>query len=176
MNRLTIVIALLCSYNSFAQLINGEELKKQLYYDSTLNGMRLRDPRSVEVVIGTTENMIDPQDGTTEVLSSTRGQVLTMIFHPGDVVNLFSQFKVEYNTQKLNSKYKIRDKAFLTGKGIKLGITEQQLLKILGKPAAKENDDGYTRYSYKQNDGLYFGSYWFKKGKLAKFWYGEEYP
>ena len=99
-----------------------------------------------------------------------------MVFLPGDVVNQFSQFKIEYNSTGIQSDYKIKDKEFVTGKGIKLGVNEADLVKALGQPKEKENDKGYLQYSYRQDNGLYFGHYWFKKGKLEKFWFGEEYP
>jgi hypothetical protein len=92
MKTLLISFALLFSLDGFSQLINEESLRKQKYYDSTLNGMRLRDVASVEKVIGTSENMIDAQDEQTEVRNSDGHQLLTMVFHPGDVVNQFSQF------------------------------------------------------------------------------------
>lgn len=91
-------------------------------------------------------------------------------------MNQFSQFKVGYNSSGIKSNYKIEDKVFVTGKGIKLGITEFELVELLGHPITKETKDGLTKYSYKQINGLYFGQYWFNRGKLEKFWFGEEYP
>jgi hypothetical protein len=176
MKHLIAIIILLYSMDSLGQLINGEELKKKQYYDPTLNGMRLRDPKSVEKVIGITDNIIDSEDEQTEVISVNGNQLLTMTFHPGDVVNQFSQFKIEYNSKKIRSSYKIKDKEFVTGKGIRLGITEQKLVEVLGQPIEKKPDKGLLKYSYKQDNGLYFGHYWFKNGKLEKFWFGEEYP
>jgi hypothetical protein len=138
--------------------------------------MRLRDVQSVEKVIGTNDNMIDSQDEQTEVITINGDQLLTMTFHPGDVVNQFSQFKVEYNSKRKRSNYKIRDEEFLSGKGIKLGINEQKLVAALGQPREKKTDNDFVVYHYKQEDGLYFGNYWFKNGRLARFWFGEEYP
>jgi hypothetical protein len=138
--------------------------------------MRLRDVASVEKVIGTSDNMIDPQNEQTEVTNSNGRQVLTMVFHPGDIVNQFSQFKIEYNSKEIKSKYRVNSSEFITGKGIRLGIIEQDLLRALGPPKEKKIDKDYLLYSYKQEDGLYFGYYWFRNGKLEKFWFGEEYP
>lgn len=176
MKHLIIIGILFCSVDSFGQLINGERLKKQTYYDSTLNGMRLRDVQSVEKVIGTKDNMIDSQDERTEVININGDQLLTMTFHPGDIVNQFSQFKIEYNSKKVKSIYKIGDKEFVSGKGIRLGINEQKLVAALGQPKEKKADNGFVVYHYKQEDGLYFGHYWFKNGRLERFWFGEEYP
>jgi hypothetical protein len=176
MRILIISLTLLFSVDGFGQLINGASLRNQKYYDSTLNGMRLRNVASVEKMIGTSENMIDAQDEQTEVTNSNGRQVLTMVFHPGDIVNQFSQFKIEYNSEGIKSKYRVNSSEFITGKGIKLGINEQDLLRALGPPKEKKIDKDYLLYSYKQEDGLYFGSYWFRNGKLEKFWFGEEYP
>jgi hypothetical protein len=131
--------------------------------------MSLRDVQSVEKVIGTNDNIIDSQDEQTEVTTINGDQLLTMTFHPRDVVNQFSQFKIEYNSKKAKSKYKIGNKEFVSGKGIKLGITEQKLVAALGQPKQKKNDNDYLVYSYKQENGLYFGHYWFKNGKLQRF-------
>lgn len=176
MKYLVIIGILFFSVDSLGQLINGEQLKKQAYYDSTLNRMRLRDVQSVETVIGTKDNMIDREDEQTEVISINGDQLLTMTFHPGDVVNQFSQFKVEHNSKKVKSIYKIRDNEFVSGRGIKLGIDEQKLVAALGQPREKKIENGFIVYHYKQEDGLYFGHYWFKNGRLDKFWFGEEYP
>jgi hypothetical protein len=46
----------------------------------------------------------------------------------------------------------------------------------LGPPKEKKIENDYLKYVYKQDDGLYFGFYWFRNGKLEKFWFGEEYP
>lgn len=120
--------------------------------------------------------MVDRQDEQTDVISVNGDQLLTMTIHPGDLVNQFSQFKVEYNINKVKSIYRIPDKEFVSGKGLKLGIDEQKLVAALGQPKEKKTESGVIVYYYKQEDGLYFGHYWFKNGRLVKFWFGEEYP
>lgn len=176
MVKLFVIIGLLISLDSFAQLINSDYLRKQKFYDSTLNGMILRDANSIERIIGTSENIVDSDDEETDVINEDGSQLLTLIFLPGDAVNQFSQFKVEFNAGSKKSKLKIADKEFITGKSIKLGLTERELLKVLGSPKEKKKEGDYLIYSYHQNNGLYFGHYYFHKGRLTKFWFGEEYP
>ncbi len=176
MKTIFFITALIFYIDTFGQLVDAANLKRQTFYDSTLNGMRLRDVVSVEKVIGVTENMIDSNDYETEISSQNGEQILTMVFLPGDVINQFSQFKVEYNSKKLQTKYKVGQKGFLTGKGIQLGISESQLFKTLGPPKEKKKDKNYVDYFYKQDNGLYFGHYWFANGRLEKFWFGDEYP
>ncbi|HEY5749434.1 MAG TPA: hypothetical protein VIU12_25375 [Chryseolinea sp.] len=123
-----------------------------------------------------TDNIVDNESEKAEVVNETGDQLLTMTFHPGDVVNQFSEFKVEYNSEKRAPKLKIRQKEFRTGKGIRLGTTEKQLTQALGNPKEKKKQGDYWICYYKQDDGLYFGHYYFQNGKLVKFWFGEEYP
>jgi hypothetical protein len=59
-----IILGFLCSISSFEQLIDGENLRKQKYYDSTLNNMRLRDAMSIEKTIGTTDPLVDDDEKT----------------------------------------------------------------------------------------------------------------
>jgi len=165
-----------CASNGFCQLVDGENLKRQPYYDSTLNRMRLRDPPSVEKVIGTKENIIDSYNENCKVINADGSQLLIMMFHPGDVVNTFSAFKVERNLKGVKSKYRIGDREFVSGKGIKIGITPQALTKALGTPLEVQKEGAYIKHVYKQSGGLYYGYYWFKYGKLEKFWFGEDYP
>ena len=77
---------------------------------------------------------------------------------------------------------------FLTGKGIKLEITKQELIDSLGDPRETINEKGYTILSYRidnyeQSDFLkhynlpcYYGKYIFKNNKLIEFAFGFEYP
>lgn len=177
MKSLILGLTLLLSFDHYGQLVDGENLIKQKYYDSTLNGIRLRDPRTVEKVFKTTDNLIDPNDDQTEVTNEQGNQLLTMYFLPGDVINQFSQFKVEYNSQNKTTDLKLGEKEFVTGKGIRLGTTEKELIKVLGQPKEKRNESGLTIYLYRQEgEGLYFGNYYFQGGRLIRFWFGEEYP
>jgi hypothetical protein len=176
MRTIVLFVAVFLAWDSFGQLIDGDNLRKQKFYDSTLNGMRLRDAASIERIVGTTENIVGSDDEQTEVVNEAGDQLLTMTFHPGDVVNQFSQFKVEYNTEKKTPKLKIKQAEFRTGKGIRLGATEEQLTQVLGPPKEKKKQGIYWAYYYKQDKGLYFGHYYFQNKKLVKFWFGEEYP
>lgn len=177
MRTLLLLLTFLITIDGFGQLVDGDNLKKQKYYDSTLNKIRLRDPRTIEKVFETTDNLIDSKDEQTEVTNEKGNQLLTMVFLPGDVVNQFSQFKVEYNSLNKVTDLRLKEKEFVTGKGIKLGTTEKELIKALGQPKEKREENGVTVYLYRQeSEGLYFGNYYFKGGQLIKFWFGEEYP
>lgn len=174
MRTLPLIAGVFLAWHSFGQPMQDDKHRPQ-FYDSTINGLRLRDRASIERVMGITDNIVDNETERTEVVNESGNQLLTMIFHPGDVINEFSEFKIEYNKERTLPKFRIYEKEFITGKGIRLGITKEQLLKTLGEPKEKKQDAWL--YYYKQKNGLlYFGNYYFKDEMLDGFWFGEEYP
>ncbi|TAJ10298.1 hypothetical protein DMA11_19180 [Marinilabiliaceae bacterium JC017] len=164
-----------------AQMINAQgfecdRLKELQCYDSTLNKMALRDAKSIERALNTKKNIIDPHDCETELVPSNKKQVLSLVFLPGDVINQFSQFKVEYNENNLDSEIVFKSEEFCTGKGIKLGLKSQKLIEILGQPTKINEQNQISLYLYRPDSSLYFGNYYFEEDKLIKLWFGFEYP
>jgi len=175
MKTVLLIVGVFLTLDNFGQSTNDDRHRPQ-FYDSTVNGLQLRDLASIERIMGITDNIVDNESERAEVINETGNQLLTMIFHPGDVVNQFSEYKVEYNKERKLPKLRINEKEFITGKGIRLGITKEQLSETLGQPKDKKQEDTWMYY-YKQENGLlYFGSYYFQDGMLAEFWFGEEYP
>jgi hypothetical protein len=171
MNRLlTIVPLTLICFHALGQLTD------QKYRDNSVNGLKLRDPDTVEKVFGKGKNYVDPDDDETEVFNGDGKQLLTMVFYPGGTINDFYAFRVNYNPKNLKTNLKIETKDFVTGKGIKLGLTENQVKSKLGAPSKKLVENGITIWRYEMKDDLYFGRYDFKDGRLIQFWFGEEYP
>lgn len=148
------------------------------YVDNSVNEINLRTPETVVRALGHGKNYMDESDYETEVINSDGKQLLTLIFYPGGTINDFYAFRVSYNTKDLEPTLKIQTQDFVSGKNIKLGLTENQVKKILGKPAKIKTKNGLTIWTYETGDmdDLYFGRYDFKDGKLIQFWLGEEYP
>ena len=164
------------SQTAFCQSLNTENLKNQKFYESTLNGMEIRDSNSIEQVLKTTKDLIDMEDEQTEVVSGNGKQLLRMIFLPGDITNQFSQFKVEYAASNQNSDLKIDSDEFYTGKGIKLGLTEKEVTNLLGEPHELKSQNQIKIYWYRPKQSLYFGNYYFENNKLIKYCFGFDYP
>jgi len=174
MKKVLLFVGVCLALDNFGQSAKDDKYRPQ-FYDSTINGLQLRDPASIERIMGIADNIVDKETERAEVINETGNQLLTMIFHPGDIVNQFSEYKVEYNKERKLPKLRINEKEFVTGKGVRLGLTKEQLSEALGKPNEKKEDT--WMYYYKQGNGLlYFGSYYFQDGMLAEFWFGEEYP
>jgi hypothetical protein len=139
--------------------------------DNSVNEIKLRTPDTVDRAFGQGKNYADQSDDETEVINSDGKQLLTMIFYPGGTINDFYAFRVSYNAKDLKPNLKIPTKDFVTGKKIKLGLTENQVKKTLGTPTKIETENGLTIWTYKidDKDDLYLGRYDFKDGKLIQF-------
>jgi hypothetical protein len=100
-------------------------------------------------------------------------QLLSMIFHPGDLQNEFREFIVIYKKEELESTYKINTPFFGSGKGIKLGMNKKQLKRILGSPSKIINENNSIIWLYEDSQSLYFGRYYFKNALASvKPWFG----
>jgi hypothetical protein len=124
-----------------------------------------------------------------DFLNKTEDQALTLIFHPGNWTNAFSEFKIQYaDTYSEKEKtIKLEDKEFKTEKGIKLGTTKTELLKQIGKPTIIKKDKGIEIIEYRTSDpnsrilkkygqAEYFGVYKLKYDKIIEIHFGFIYP
>jgi len=169
--RFLTILALIAYSQVLAQKTNPA------YLDNSVSGIKLRSQKTVEEIFGQGKNYID-QDDETEVANKDGTQLLVMIFNPGGAINEFYSFRVSYNVRNLTPSLKIKTKRFITGKHIRLGLTERQVKSKLGIPTKIRTDNSLTIWNYEatDKDGLYFGQYDFKDGKLVQFWFGEDYP
>lgn len=154
--------------------------------DISLSGIFLNDPASTEKVLGKDIPMINQH---VAYWNNDRTQLLTLFFHPGDEVHCFSEIKVS-QAGKSESAIKVLSlRAFITGKGVRLGITQKQLTAILGK-GVEERMGSQSIIRYKIEDASlssspflqhyrmpsYYGEYHYEGGKLVEFRFGFEYP
>jgi len=149
-----------------------------MYRDNSVNEIKLRTPETVEKVLGQGKKFVDQNDHEMEVANGDGKQLLTLISYPGGTTNEFYAFRVEYNTNHIKTTLKIETKDFVTGRHIKLGLTENQVKSKLGAPSETTSENGLKIWNYKSKDedDLYFGRYAFKDAKLIQFWFGDEYP
>ena len=167
--------------------------------DFSIAGIKLNDAKSSLAVLGREiSSETDPAliEDNTEMphamaVNKAGTLVLTFYFHHGGEVMAFSEFKVSLASEtKLTGKpIKLASVAkFATGKGIKLGLSETQLINILGPPQERSSADGAVVLDYRIKDPeagqslfdypaeLYYGTYTFKAGKLTEFRFGFHYP
>lgn len=163
--------------------------------DISVSGIDLEEPKSVRRVLGDapspSEDVTGPDAGfpTLKVCNATRTELLVLGLHPGSVVDSYGEFHVRSLSKPSTGCLMLAGvDHFVSGKGIRLGMSRTRLVGILG-PGFSERKEGtdsivhYTiddlpRSSFLQHYNLpvYFGSYRFRKGKLVSFAFGFEYP
>jgi hypothetical protein len=151
------------------------------FYDTTVNGIKLNDCDTIEELFGDNYKLLPDIDDlpSIQILNNEQSQLLTMYMWNGSSKCDFSQFQVEYVPSKieyLQKPFNLKTGNFKSGKGIYLGMTSSQLKTKFGKPSEIRHESGLLIYSYQEYNNLYFGDYYFKKDKLVKFRYGNEYP
>lgn len=160
--------------------------------DISVSGIFLMDSKSTSKTLGISPAPIESDDDfpLVQVCNSKTTEVLTLVFHYGSIRDSFSEFRVR-NISNAPANSIMPPKGidhFATGKGIRLGISKKDLIKILG-PGFTEKKEGkqiiihYKIDNFDQSDFLkkynmpvYYGSYHFVKDKLVKFEFGFEYP
>ena len=157
--------------------------------DTSVNGINIRDYESAKKIIGEKDKIDDL--GQYYLYSDLKRETLTLIQYPGDAKYQISAFIIE-NSDKLNYDYRqIKVDSFKTGRGIKLGMNKNDIIKKLGKCyAAIDSTKEYIELYYsielpndskdklleKNNMPTYYASYKLLKDKLKKIEFGFEYP
>jgi len=162
--------------------------------DISVSGIKLLDRISTESILGINieKSSITSKDHEKKAIYLNKGmdQVLLLIFHPGSNQNSYSEFRVEKILGNAPVKYSVLDNInnFETGKGIRLGMNENELIEILGSPIRTDREKGKVILKYSidnfesskflQHYNLpeYFGIYTFTENKLIKLWFGFSYP
>lgn len=185
---ITIITTAMCYLSTFVNADNAIPLQA----DISVSGISLVNPESTQRILADYPNPKESGDDfpVLHVCNIDKTEVLTLVFHPGDVRGSFSEFRIK-NISKLPIdciKPYNPISNFVTEKGIHLGIPQEKLINILGPNFTKNKKgniitirykiDDFSRSSFlkKYNLPMYYGDYHFIDGKLVKFEFGFEYP
>jgi hypothetical protein len=186
---ITFFIALIICYLA-AYAIAETEIPRQA--DISVSGILLSNSESTRQILVNPPRPTEMDDDfpVIQICNSNNTEILTLVFHHGDTKDSFNEFRIQ-NISKVLTGCIIPPKVisrFVTGKGIHLGISKEELIKILGPSFTEDKEDNTITIRYKidnfnkssflkkYNLPVYFGHYHFLKGKLAKFEFGFEYP
>jgi len=157
--------------------------------DTSLCGITLRNSISADKVIGK-ENKTDEREQY-HFYSKMNVETLTLTQHTGDGKNQISVFNVTYSNKAYYGYKQLNFDTFKTEKGIKLGMTKQEVINRLGKcyvavDSTKnlielyyriENPkDSRTKILESNNMPVYYATYGFWKNELKQYEFGFEYP
>lgn len=160
------------------------------FVDIALNGVYIGNPKSAREVFGKGIKYWDVYEGF-YVYNRDKTQLAKFDMHGGDVEYSISEFEVKYAVNSQDKSNFVLDTAeeFVTDNGIKLGLSKQSVIDILGNEFKREKDEGKSfeilKYFLDGDDSvflqrfkmpIYYGTYVFDKDKLIKFSFGFEYP
>jgi len=157
--------------------------------DTSVFGIHLLNGNSSIKVIGEKYELIEDNIDMPHIRfnSNNNKQVLTLYFHYGGAKNKFSEFQIANNIAKRKNKA-LKTSEFVTNNKIKLGLTQTQLIKILGECFKSEKSNDKEVFKYRIDDfknshflrvynyPVYYADYEFTKGRLTRFRFGFEYP
>ena len=182
------VAVMLCCFA--ADVRAGTEIPRSA--DISVLGMFLSDPESTRRVLEDPPEPLETGDDfpTVQICNSNNTELLILVFHYGDVKDSFNEVRIR-NISKPPTNCLEPPKQtnhFVTGKGIRLGISKKELTIVFG-PGFTENAEGSriviryridnfdkSNFLKKYNLPIYYGTYHFEKDKLIKFEFGFEYP
>jgi len=171
---------------------------KQIKAESDVIGIRIGDAQSAVRAIGEAgfptaeqdKNEAGADTSLPYVRFATRDgrEEFKLYEHYGDEVNSYNELEVARARAGVSAAKRLPVAHFSTERGIKLGITEQALTRILGSCfKRRRGDTGETMIQYAIDDPghallervnmpSYYAHYVFRRGKLTRFKFGFEYP
>lgn len=160
--------------------------------DISLSSIQLDDATSAKTPFGMQPELDDPNSDRPKffVCNIDNTERLALVYYEGDTDYVISEFQVEQVETRYVScaKSPMLIDHFTSGKGIALGMTRPQLVRLLGQPHHEHPQLDETvliyRIDNKQDSGFlqnhgapaYFGQYHFKQEKLVRFSFGFELP
>lgn len=170
----------------------GQPLKN---YETQVNSFKLYDDASLAKYafqIDKQRNRIkDSPEDWEDIIFVNRDHTshLRLIHHPGDAEYEMAGFEVREGMPDEDENYyaSVPDKVFMTPHGIMLGLKENEVIDIQGKPQEVFQEGDYKVYRYydgrrkswilrKYNQVGYIIMFWFRDGVLERYSFGFEYP
>ena len=157
--------------------------------DTSVSGIKFYDRQSITKVLGKQTELVG--DSTNKFYSASGNQYVNLLVWPGGSKNKVDYIEVGYEESSPVTQNKTNISEFMSEKGIKLGLTHNEVVNILGEcytTVTDSNDvkvieykleppkDTKSRLMYRVNMPVYVAKYCFSKEKLLLFEFGFEYP
>lgn len=159
--------------------------------DTSVAGIRLMDEASAVAVVGAAPQLSEGEEDLPHAsfVSHDGTQMLILFVHPGSVLDEYAEVEVRETGPEALALKDLTVDSFVSGQGVELGQTPEQVLQKLGTCIKARDRDGETEIiQYEVRDGLtnpalkafgydvYFAEYEFTNGKLTRYRFGFEYP
>lgn len=159
--------------------------------DTSVAGIRLMDDASAVAVVGAAPQLSEGEEDLPHAsfVSQNGTQMLILFVHPGSVLDEYAEVEVRETGPEALALKDLAVDSFVSGLGVELGQTPEQVIEKLGTCIKARDRDGDTEIiQYEVRDGLtnpalkafgydvYFAEYEFTNGKLTRYRFGFEYP
>ena len=160
--------------------------------DLSVSEIQLNDTSSARLPFGAQVQLDDPDSDRPKafICNADRTERLMLVYYEGDTSYIISEFQVErVETRYVDCVQPPRQiDRFVSGKGIQLGMTRNEVTQIFGKDYNEQPQldevvisyriDNKNESGFLQNNSApaYYGQYHFKQDKLVKFSFGFELP
>jgi hypothetical protein len=174
-----------------AEESRGELVEKQRCSftnpDTSVCGIKIRNAASAAIIGRSQADSL----GQYHFYSKREAETLTLVQYPGDGNKQISVFKVGYSDKASYGYPQLPVDAFVTEKGIRLGMTKKQLIEKLGNCYAvldstnssvalfykiEKPRDSKTRLLAANDIPAYYASYQLCDDRIVKLEFGFEYP
>jgi len=157
--------------------------------DTSVANIKIRNAESTLNILGKQTKL--EGDSTHVFYSSDKKQKLGLTVHPGDYYSQVSIFKISYSYNSKQNFRQVNSREFKTEKGIKLGISKNEVIEKLGtcyvaKDSTKNSielnyrielpNDSKTKLLTSNNMPIYYAKYGLTNDKLDNIEFGFEYP
>jgi hypothetical protein len=161
------------------------------FFELSVAGVELADERSGRQFVTKAGKGHQRDDGYIhfEYANSTGTEMLGLVLYPGSVQNNFYQIEVKVLSPHSGRRWpRLAVPSFVSGKGVRLGLTRNAIENLLGRPTTVRTGRGKETLSYKcssakrcrtltlVNMPSYQGRYVFSGDKLVEFSVGYPYP
>ena len=160
-------------------------LAEEQAVDLSINGLALLSPTTSEAVLADSDDLAEVAFGSTyyRFLNVDGSQILTLDVHPGSIRYSVATVSVAYRQDEVERpKFPGGPAVFITGLGIQLGMSRDDVEAVMGAPSRITGDtaiyeiDGRSEAIARYNMPGYAASYTFERGKLVAFQFGFPYP
>ncbi|HEV7868082.1 MAG TPA: hypothetical protein VGO90_10400 [Chthoniobacteraceae bacterium] len=159
--------------------------------DISVGGFSLLDPDSAERVLGKRLKTVEEDNDFPKAycLNAARTEQLVLTQHYGALLHEFAEYQVTPVHVEGRGPVAAGVGSWITGRGVRLGMSERELIERLGSPTktSGRGKDRNLEYRVAPNEGravdeilsdweLYYGNYQFREGRLVRFRFGFDYP
>jgi len=173
--------------------VHKQSIEKQIeqptFIDQSINNIILDNPKSSVSVIG--KNLLNKRKlgETLTIANKSNSESLDLYFIPGNIKYSFSNFHLRFSNKNEHNTHIVKSiNNFISGKGIKLGMSFKDVKMILGdgmeilsngnQRIIQVRIEGMEKSTFLKslNEATYFGTYIFNDNKLTEAYWGFEEP